>query len=123
MNSVNKINADTAKIKDMAKDLKEMSLKAKKEEEEAEVKETTEPVQGDAKEPLEEPLLEEPLEEPLVGRTRYGEALYCLTDPLLPVRGHGLIELTRLVKEKEEETVGHIGKVIDIFRVTILSTH
>ena len=113
MNSVNKINADTAKLRDMAQNLKEMSLNAKEEEE----KET--------KRVLIEEIKNENEVEKTEGedggksnRTRYEEALYCLTDPLLPIRGHGLIELTRLVKEKDDQSIKHVNKIIDIFRVS-----
>ena len=106
---MNKINDGTAKIKDMAKNLKEMSLKVNEDEvktimgEEVKKQETGEDKLGD---------------EGASERTRYEEALYCLTDPLLPVRGHGLIELTRLVKEKDKQTIKHVAKVIEIFRVS-----
>ncbi len=34
------------------------------------------------------------------GMTAYEAAVYDITDPLVPVRGHGLIELTRLLDTK-----------------------
>ena len=96
MNSVNKINEETAKLRNMAQDLKDMSLNSNATEE------------------------KEENDDGSSSRTRYEEALYCLTDPLLPVRGHGLIELTRLVKEKDKQTAKNIDKVIGIFRVKTL---
>ena len=109
---MNKINADTAKIRDMAKELKDLTIKAKEEErEQKEMEEKITEVKGD------ESLVDE--DDPSKSsRTRYEEALYCLTDPLLPVRGHGLIELTRLIKEKDEQTIKHANKVLNIFRVS-----
>eukprot|EP00095_Tigriopus_kingsejongensis_P012027 maker-scaffold593_size129216-snap-gene-0.30 protein:Tk12027 transcript:maker-scaffold593_size129216-snap-gene-0.30-mRNA-1 annotation:"transmembrane and coiled-coil domain-containing protein 7" len=46
----------------------------------------------------------------------YEEALQALADPLLPVRGHGLIALTRLIEERNEVTLRSIKKVIVIFQ-------
>ncbi len=34
------------------------------------------------------------------GMSAYEAAVYDITDPLVPVRGHGLIELTRLLDTK-----------------------
>jgi hypothetical protein len=34
------------------------------------------------------------------GMTAYEAAVYDITDPLVPIRGHGLIELTRLIDSK-----------------------
>merc|ERR1719187_177192 len=42
-------------------------------------------------------------------------ALLDISDPMLPVRGHGIIELTKLVEKKDEETISNIGKVGKIF--------
>jgi hypothetical protein len=50
-------------------------------------------------------------------KTRLASAFELLGDPLLPVRGHGLIELTKLVDEKDDETVKSIKKVVDAFKV------
>ena len=49
-------------------------------------------------------------------RTKYEEALFNIGDPLLPVQGHGLIQLTRLVEEKDEETLGKIDAVRLVFQ-------
>ena len=106
MSSVDKINADTGKIREMAKDLKNMALScdAKEDDNEDDSKSKEDAKKADK-------------DEESGTRTRYEEALYCLTDPLLPVRGHGLIELTRLIKEKDAQTVKHVARVLDIFRV------
>ncbi|TRY61857.1 hypothetical protein TCAL_11238 [Tigriopus californicus] len=44
------------------------------------------------------------------------KALQSLTDPLLPIRGHGLIALTKLVNQKDEVTLKNVKKVMDIFK-------
>jgi len=49
------------------------------------------------------------------GLTPLGSALYDLGDPLLPVRGHGLIELARLVEQKDAETVEQMSRVWQVF--------
>ena len=43
-------------------------------------------------------------------------ALNELTDPLIPVRGHGLIVLTQLVKSKDVETLHNAGILMQVFR-------
>ncbi len=60
--------------------------------------------------------LEQKIEEEFSGsRVKY--ALHLLADPLLPVRGHGLIELTTLVENKDNEAVTSVRKIITIFKV------
>ena len=49
-------------------------------------------------------------------KTKYEEALFNIGDPLLPVQGHGLIQLTRLVEEKDEETLEKIDAVRLVFQ-------
>lgn len=49
-------------------------------------------------------------------KTKYEEALFNIGDPLLPVQGHGLIQLTRLVEEKDEETLEKIDSVRLVFQ-------
>ena len=49
-------------------------------------------------------------------RSKYEEALFNIGDPLLPVQGHGLIQLTRLVEEKDGETLENIDKVRLLFQ-------
>jgi len=46
----------------------------------------------------------------------YERALSQLSDPLLPVRGHAIIELTSLLAGKDEEAVAHAGKLVEVFR-------
>lgn len=50
------------------------------------------------------------------GGSRYRRALEQLSDPLLPVRGHALIELTRLVEARDAEAVADASRVFGIFR-------
>jgi hypothetical protein len=35
------------------------------------------------------------------------------------VRGHGLIELTRLVEARDEETMGQLEAVVDMFKQSL----
>jgi hypothetical protein len=53
------------------------------------------------------------------GLSPYASAVYDITDPLLPVRGHGLIELTRLVEARDEETMGQLVAVVDMFKQSL----
>ena len=53
------------------------------------------------------------------GMTEYESALYDITDPLLPVRGHGIITLTQLINAKDPETMEHIGKAASIFNESL----
>ncbi|XP_063951543.1 transport and Golgi organization protein 6 homolog [Lytechinus pictus] len=45
----------------------------------------------------------------------FDEAIRDLTDPLLPVRGHGLIMLTRLLKEKDPRAIAESETLLAIF--------
>jgi hypothetical protein len=49
------------------------------------------------------------------GLTPYAAALYDVQDPLLPVRGHGIIELNKLVETKDKETLEHVSLVFQLF--------
>lgn len=49
-------------------------------------------------------------------KTKYEEALYDISDPLLPVQGHGLIELSKLIDDKDPETLENIDKARLIFQ-------
>ena len=49
------------------------------------------------------------------GLSAYECALYDIGDALLPVRGHGIIQLTKLMDDEDEETLAHRDKVFDIF--------
>lgn len=46
--------------------------------------------------------------------SEYKLALFDLSDPLLPVRGHGIIELTRLIENHDVETILNIDKVSQV---------
>merc|ERR1712059_23958 len=48
--------------------------------------------------------------------SKYEAALYDVSDPLLPVQGHGLISLARLVEEKDQETLDNLDKVRLLFQ-------
>lgn len=50
------------------------------------------------------------------GVSRFQEAMSNLSDALLPVRGHGLIELTKLLDEADPETVSNAARVVDALR-------
>lgn len=45
----------------------------------------------------------------------FQEALKELCDPLIPIRGHGLISLCKLVENKDSETMGKQEVVLNIF--------
>ena len=49
-------------------------------------------------------------------KNKYEEALFHIGDPLLPVQGHGLIMLTRLVEDQDQDTMEHIDQVRLIFQ-------
>merc|ERR1712168_435959 len=49
------------------------------------------------------------------GMTPYEAALYDIKDPLLPVRGHGIIELTKLVDSKDAEAISEMDTVFQLF--------
>jgi len=49
------------------------------------------------------------------GMSLYESALYDIGDPLLPVRGHGIIELTKLIDAKDPETLVNTAKIYQIF--------
>ena len=49
-------------------------------------------------------------------KNKFEEALFHVSDPLLPVQGHGLIMLTRLVEDRDEVTLENIDKVRLLFQ-------
>ena len=49
------------------------------------------------------------------GMSLYESALYDIGDPLLPVHGHGIIELTKLIDAKDPETLVNTAKIYQIF--------
>ena len=59
---------------------------------------------------------EEDEEDDGTGVSRFQEAMSNLSDALLPVRGHGLIELTKLLDEADPETVSNAARVVDALR-------
>ena len=53
------------------------------------------------------------------GMSAYEAALYDIKDPLVPVQGHGLIELTKLVNSKDPETIERMDTVMGIFQASL----
>ena len=49
----------------------------------------------------------------------FHQALQDLKDPLVPVQGHGLIALTRLVEKKDPETLAHSSELLAIFKASL----
>merc|ERR1719270_1496875 len=49
-------------------------------------------------------------------KNKYEEALFHVGDPLLPVQGHGLIQLTRLLEDNDRDTLENIDKVRLLFQ-------
>ena len=52
-------------------------------------------------------------------KSQYEEALFHVSDPLLPVQGHGLISLTRLVEERDPVTLDNIDRVRLLFQANL----
>ena len=52
-------------------------------------------------------------------KSSYEAALYDVSDPLVPVQGHGLISLTRLLVEKDPETLDNVDKVRMLFQANL----
>ena len=50
------------------------------------------------------------------GRTPFQQAVEEIVDPLIPVRGHGLISLRRLVERGDAETLEHTTLLLKVFR-------
>jgi hypothetical protein len=48
--------------------------------------------------------------------TSYQTALQQINDPLIPVRGHALIMLTRLVHSKDAETLQNVTTLVQVFK-------
>jgi len=55
-------------------------------------------------------------------KSAYESALFDMSDPLVPVQGHGLITLTRLVEEKDAETLDNLEKVRMLFMANLEDT-
>merc|ERR1719347_1530973 len=49
-------------------------------------------------------------------RSPYEAALFDVSDPLVPVQGHGLITLTKLVEEKDKETLENLDTIRILFQ-------
>merc|ERR1711990_36995 len=52
-------------------------------------------------------------------RSPYEAALFDVSDPLVPVQGHGLIALARLLEDKDAETLENIEKVRLLFQANL----
>ena len=52
-------------------------------------------------------------------RSPYESALFDVSDPLVPVQGHGLITLARLLEDKDAETLENIEKVRLLFQANL----
>merc|ERR1712088_162828 len=52
-------------------------------------------------------------------RSAYESALFDVSDPLVPVQGHGLIALARLLEDKDSETIENIEKVRLLFQANL----
>eukprot|EP00088_Acartia_fossae_P066531 TRINITY_DN8255_c0_g1_i2.p1 TRINITY_DN8255_c0_g1~~TRINITY_DN8255_c0_g1_i2.p1 ORF type:complete len:1085 (-),score=304.99 TRINITY_DN8255_c0_g1_i2:578-3832(-) len=117
------IQEETKKLQAKADELKDAqreSENAKMDERKQQLKEKAETVAAakaarKKKSGLKEEEPEMKILEDKEGMSPYEAALYDVKDPLLPVRGHGIIELTKLIDAKDEETLEHIGSVFQIF--------
>merc|ERR1712013_577496 len=52
-------------------------------------------------------------------RSPYEAALFDISDPLVPVQGHGLIALARLLEDKDAETLENLDKVRLLFQANL----
>jgi len=52
-------------------------------------------------------------------RSAYESALFDVSDPLVPVQGHGLIALARLLEDKDAETLENLEKVRLLFQANL----
>jgi len=52
-------------------------------------------------------------------RSAYESALFDVSDPLVPVQGHGLIALARLLEDKDAETIENMEKVRLLFQANL----
>lgn len=55
-------------------------------------------------------------------KSKYESALFDISDPFVPVQGHGLISLAKLVEEKDEETLNNLDKVRLLFQSNLEDT-
>lgn len=117
-----KILEETDKIKQKTHEIKHLQKERENEqmdEKKKMIKEKSEELKK-AKERRKKGLKEEEVEMKIVedktGMSAYESALYDISDPLLPVRGHGIIELSKLVDQQDVETILNIGNVCRIFQ-------
>jgi len=117
------LQEETKKLKVKAEELKfekRSSENAKMDERKQQLKEKAESVAAakaarKKKVGLKEEEAEMKILEDKEGMTPYEAALYDIKDPLLPVRGHGIIELTKLVDSKDTETINEMETVFQLF--------
>ena len=120
-NQTKRLEEETAKIKLRTQEMKGMqkdSENKQMDEKKKQIKEKAEELKK-AKERRKHGPKEEEKElkimEDKSGMSAYESALYDIGDPLLPVRGHGLIELCGLVERKDEEALNNMEKVGEVF--------
>jgi len=53
-----------------------------------------------------------------VKESRCKQALFDVCDPLLPVRGHALLELAKLISCNDKEAQRHRNQILRIFQVS-----
>jgi hypothetical protein len=115
-----KIEEETAKIRLRTQEMKGMqtvcenqNMDRKKEQ----IKEKAEELRKakNKRKGVKEEEVEMKIVEDKTGMSLYESALYDIGDPLLPVRGHGLIELCGLVEKKDKETLENMEKVGQLF--------
>ena len=104
------IKAETEKMREKANEMKQMKADQENkamDEKKAQLKEKAEEFKRQK---------ETRKNKPKESKSKYEDALYDISDPLLPVQGHGLIELTKLIDAKDPETLENIDKVRLIFQ-------
>jgi len=104
------IKAETEKMREKANEMKQMKADQENkamDEKKAQLKEKAEEFKRQK---------ENRKNKPKEIKSKYEDALYDISDPLLPVQGHGLIELTKLIDAKDPETLENIDKVRLIFQ-------
>lgn len=52
-----------------------------------------------------------------VGKTEFDKALDDVSDPLLPVRGHGLLTLSKLIEKKDKQAIERKQYLLNLFQV------
>merc|ERR1712106_871835 len=104
------IKAETEKMREKANEMKQMKADQENkamDEKKAQLKEKAEEFKRQK---------ETRKNKPKESKSKYEDALYDISDPFLPVQGHGLIELTKLIDDKDPETLENIDKVRLIFQ-------